>query len=136
MTARSQPIIHLEDTSLTQVLRDAGRVRIGLANAAVYLEDYIEVYEAELIFSDAEIESDIRQLPAEISEASLHTEGMTYYVFLPLPFVVEGPCRIDALTRNGGRVAVRGSSCRIELGPSIRQPYIWESDQAADDSPK
>lgn len=124
MTARSQPAIYLEDASLTQVLRDAGLVSIGLANAAVYLEDYIELYEAELIFSDAEVENNIRELPAEISEASLHTEGMTYYVFLPLPFVVDGACRMDALTRNGGRITLRGSSCRIELGPSTRQAYI------------
>lgn len=118
-----QQQLQLEGATLARIEAFEGQLLLHLEGVETHHEGFLEFHQAQLVLSDASLEGPTAGLPSEILDFSISSLGIvTFSVFVPLPFSVVDPCRVDISLRSGGTVTAFGSSCGLRLGPGVRHP--------------
>jgi hypothetical protein len=125
------------DSTLAGIVSVDGKVHLKFSHASCYRKEeedsplgvrYVDLHEALIAVTDGIVEA-TTALPVDIEGFEVAVPGIeTRACFLPTPYVVTAPCRIELMTSDGGRVVVRGSGCRVESVRTIERyplfPYF------------
>lgn len=115
-------VIELHDTTVAAIV-EVGRQVVVLLKAYIHQSEGRPGWDAgsgwlqaaALTFTEAEIESNVPDLPADICEGSMSVEGDVRHNLLPLPFHYTGSIALMLSLDTPADLVIRGSQVTLTL---------------------